>query len=101
MFKAWYEITNSVNDDTNESTKFFLTKKEADSFVKEAQDSVEEWNKPEPGGGYGGKMSTRWISVEIEEVSDDTIIRDLTFGDFKSLVRGIIHTELTAINTMP
>ena len=101
MFKAWHETTNSVNDDAYESTKYFLTRKEAEAFIQKAQDSVDEWNKPEPGGGYGGKMSSRWLSSEIEELGDDTVISGLTFGDFRSLVSQIIHSELISINTMP
>ena len=101
MFKAWHETANSVNNDVSENTKYCLTRAEAEAFVQKAQDSVDEWNKPDPGGGYGGKMSTRWLDSGIEELSDDTTIDNLTFKDFRSLVVQIIHKELSSINTMP
>lgn len=101
MYKAWYEITNSVNNDAYESTGYFISRHEAEAFVQKAEDSVDEWNKPEPGGGFGGKMSTRWISSEIEEVIGETVMDGITFGDFESLVEQIVVKQLAAINTVP
>ncbi len=88
MFKANYEVTNSVNDDEVKMVKYFAEEDDAKSFIKDAEDDVDEWNKPEPGiSPYaGGKMSTRYIDTELIEVTDDTVLDGLTMGNLIEII---------------
>ncbi len=88
MFKANYEVTNSVNDDEVKIVKYFAEEDDAKSFIKDAEDDVDEWNNPEPGiSPYaGGKMSTRYIDTELIEVTDDTVLDGLTMGNLIEII---------------
>ena len=90
MFRAWYEITNSVNDNEINVSKFFITEKEAQDCVDKEKDSVNEWNKPED-STQGGKMSIRYIYSGVEKVASNTPLDGITFGDLEMIVNGLIH----------
>ena len=96
MFKAWCYITNSVNDSEVEMVKYFNTISEAEDFVAEKEEEVEEWNKPE-NSPSGGRMSTRYIVSNIEEMLDNTVLDGLTYGNLKKIIFDVARNTPPAI----
>ena len=101
MYKVRFEITNSANDEVNEGTKYFMDEDAAKAFAKKIKDDVDNWNKPELGGGYGGKMSTRYADTYVEFVNEDTTLDGLTLGDLRSLVMEMIDDDHNNRNIAP
>ena len=92
MFRAWYELSNSVNDDEVNVSRFFITEELAQAFIDKKLAEVDEWNKSEV-SPHGGKMSTRYIYSGVEEVTPDTPLEGITFGDLESIIIEIIRKE--------
>lgn len=90
MYKVSIEIPNSVNDDVYEKVKFFSTKEDAERFIEENEKEVDEWNKPD-GSPFGGRMSTRYFSYELEEVNRDTVMDGMTFGDLANIIYDLVN----------
>ena len=91
MIQLWRittEVTNTVNDDCFEQTRYFGNKDACEMFEHEQQESVDEWNKPDL--GPGGKMSTRYLSTEIEKVEDDTELYGLNMGTLKDIIVAVV-----------
>lgn len=94
MFKTIIEKSNSVNDDWYRETLVFSDEAMAKAHIAKAKLDVEEWNKPEPGGGYGGKMSTRYISCDLIPVLDDTELDGMNFGMLREIIQAELLTQL-------
>ncbi len=96
MFKASYEITNSVNDDERKVVKYFNTEEEGEDFLADAEDDVNEWNRPE-NTPSGGRMSTRYISCNLIKVTDSTILDGLTMGNLREIIASVARTTPPAV----
>ena len=92
MYKVTTTVANSVNDDEGVSVQIAVTYAEAEEQVAKIQRSVDEWNAPEPNGGYGGKMSIRYLDSEVEQIDDDTSLSNLTVGMLKQILYHIDDT---------
>lgn len=90
LWKVRTEVTNTVNDEEYVQIKYFGSESEAKEFEAEIQTSVDEWNKPEPSGGYGGKMSIRYLSSEIHYVDEDTDLGGLDFGTLTDIIKAVV-----------
>ena len=86
MYKVRTTVTNSVNNEEHTNIQIALTSEEAEAQVQKVRDNVNKWNKPEPSGGYGGKMSVRWLDSNIEYIDDDTSLANLTVGMLKQIL---------------
>ena len=86
LFKVWYERSNSVNDEVYENTKYFTSKKDAQSFIDEQQKNIDDWNSPDPSGRFGGRMSIRYFDYEMTKVEEDTPLNEITFGMLVNII---------------
>jgi len=100
LFKVEGEISNSVNDEVVQFVKYFRNEEDARAFEKSKEDEVERWNNQEiyP---YGGRVSTRWLDIIVEEVSKDTELDGLTLGDLEAIIRSVVSDINTAMAVVP
>jgi len=80
------EIENSVNDEVIETLKVFRTLDETEDYKRLQETEIEEWNAL--ANDYrSGIQSRRYLDVEINEVTLDTIIpQQLTLGEVFALM---------------
>jgi len=82
MYKVTAVIWNTVNSDIIKETKYFWSEEEASDYMYSKEKEIEEWNSPRNPLACG-VQSKRYVDFEEEEVTNDTRLDGLTFGDLK------------------